>query len=202
MLSKITKQDECFVKWRLSLTMDILAQKKELRRQLFAKRNALIPEYKASYDAWVNEQLAILIAERKCKVVHAYIPMGSEIDITPLLQNLLEQNTQIIVPKTLPKRKLENRVLHSLLDLETGIMGTQHPAQPAIYEGPIDFIIVPGLAFDSQYYRLGYGGGYYDHFIIMQPNALKVGVFYPIQQVEKVPVEAHDVRFDRLLVKT
>jgi 5-formyltetrahydrofolate cyclo-ligase len=181
--------------------MDILMQKKELRESMFAKRKTILPDLKTAYDRWVNQELINLIAERNYRVIHAYIPMPGEIDIRPVIRQLLEQQITVVSPKTLPKRRLENRILHSLEELEMGIMGTQHPLQQDVYEGPIDLIIVPGMAFDRQHYRLGYGGGYYDNFMMTQPAACKAGVFYPFQEVEKVPVEPHDWKLDKMLVK-
>lgn len=179
--------------------MDIHEQKKELRKRMFGARKTINPEHKLQYDRWINTSLSELIAERNCKVVHVYIPMLNEIDIRPLIQQLLGKQVLVVSPKTLPKRKLENRVLQSFEKLETGIMGTQHPADPIVYEGNIDLIIVPGMAFDDRNYRLGYGGGYYDNFIVNQPSAFKVGVFYPFQKVENVPVESHDIQLDHIL---
>jgi 5-formyltetrahydrofolate cyclo-ligase len=179
--------------------MDIHEQKKELRTRMFGVRKTINPEQKQQYDHWVNVSLSKLIAERNSKVVHVYIPMLNEIDIRPLIQQLLDQQITVVSPKTLPKRKLENRVLQSLEKLETGIMGTQHPADPVVYDGNIDLIIVPGMAFDTRNYRLGYGGGYYDNFIVNQPSAFKVGIFYPFQKVERVPVESHDIQLDHIL---
>lgn len=179
--------------------MNIVTRKKELRKQMFEARKSLSSEYKSQFDQWVNKAAWNVIDERKCKVVHVYIPMLSEIDIRPLIEKLLARGITVVAPKTLPKRKLENRILVSLNHLETGIMGTQHPAEPKVYDGPMDLIIVPGMAFDSRNYRLGYGGGYYDNFIVTQPTAYKLGIFYPVQQVEAVPVEAHDVCLDHIL---
>jgi 5-formyltetrahydrofolate cyclo-ligase len=183
------------------LNMDIPEQKKALRKQMFDARKTILPGHKVLFDQWINESIGQLIADRGFRTVHVYIPMLNEIDIHPLISNLLEQQIKVIVPKTLPKRKLENRVLHSLTNLETGIMGTQHPAEPDVYDGPVDLIVVPGMAFDAKGYRLGYGGGYYDNFIVGQPSAFKVGIFYPFQQVEQVPVEAHDICLDHILTK-
>jgi 5-formyltetrahydrofolate cyclo-ligase len=182
-------------------TMEVSEQKKALRKRMFAERNAISSNQKSTYDRWINDSLIGLILERQFKVIHVYIPMLSEIDIRPMIQEMLSQKRVVVTPKTLPKRKLENRILHSLDQLETGIMGTQHPLQPDIYEGPIDLIVVPGMAFDNDNYRLGYGGGYYDNFIVTQPQALKVGIFYPVQKVDAVPKEPHDIQMDRILVK-
>lgn len=179
--------------------MDITLQKKELRKRMMQERNALSAEYKSRFDASINLSLAGIVEERKCKVVHVYIPMLSEINISPFIQQLLRQNITVVSPKTLPGRKLENRILTSLDHLETGIMGTQHPASPDVYNGDMDLIVVPGMAFDESFFRLGYGGGYYDGFITSKPEAYKLGIFYPFQQVDAVPVEAHDIRLDAVL---
>lgn len=168
---------------------------------MFAKRNSLDARVKSSYDAWICEQLKEQLHERKCKTVHAYIPMGSEIDIRPLLEYLLQSGITVVCPKTLPKQVLENRILTSLDELETGIMGTQHPKEVNLYEGSYDCIIVPGLAIDSRNYRLGYGGGYYDTFLSNQQDAFTVGIYYPFQQVQMVPTEPHDIALHSVLVK-
>ena len=181
--------------------MTISEQKKELRKQMFARRNALDAHTKQSYDTWICAELLKIITEKKSKLVHAYIPFLTEINIAPLLEKLLDTGITVVCPKTLPKRKLENRVLSSLNDLEIGIMGTKHPAQPNLYEGKFDLIIVPGLAFDKTKKRLGYGGGYYDNFLVNYPDAFKVGIFYPIQEVPLVPVETHDLSLDVILTK-
>lgn len=151
---------------------------------------------KTKLDEYVCQKLKTLILEKNHQNIHAYIPMKGEINIVPLLQWLLENHYNVATPKTLPKRKLENRKLVSLKNLEFGIMKTQHPVEPIIYHNPFDLIIVPGLAFDEQKYRLGYGGGYYDNFLITQPQAQKVGIFYPFQKVSKVPIEEHDIKLD------
>jgi 5-formyltetrahydrofolate cyclo-ligase len=181
--------------------MTTIEQKKALRKAMLEKRRGVDTIIKKEYDNWICLELENLIVKRNCKIVHAYIPFSTEIDISPLLKKLLELKVTVICPKTLPKRKLENRVLYSLEDVEVGIMGTKHPLQTDVYEGPLDFIIVPGLAFDKAKYRVGYGGGYYDNFLVSQSDSYKVGVFYSFQQFDVVPVESHDISLDAILVK-
>lgn len=178
----------------------ITEEKKELRQAMLRRRLKIDRASKTSYDQWICETLYEKINASNSRIVHAYIPLPAEINIVSLLQQLLSDGIQVICPRALPARKLENRVLHSLDELESGKMGTQHPAAPDIFTGQVDFVVVPGLAFDRQRYRLGYGGGYYDNFLVNQPNAMKTGIFYPFQEVEKVPREAHDVQLDELVV--
>lgn len=179
----------------------ILEEKAALRKEMYKQRARNKREYKKAYDLWVCAQLEEAILKRKAKVVHAYLPMGKEIDIRPLLENLLAKNIQVIAPKTLPKRQLQNLVLHSLDEVEDGVFGTTHPANSTEYKGEYDFVIVPGLAFDQHNFRLGYGGGYYDTFLAQHPEVYKMGIFYPFQEVASVPKEAHDVCLDAILVR-
>ncbi len=181
--------------------MEIVAEKKALRNVLKRQRDALPLEYKHTYDAWICTALEMLIIERNCKVVHTYLPMGSEIDISPLIENLLKNNITVLVPKTLKNRTLEHLVLKSLNELELGVYGTSQPKNGVVFTSEIDLILVPGLAFDNQNYRLGYGGGYYDTFLEQHPTAFKVGIFYPFQEVASVPKEKHDVCLDKILHK-
>lgn len=176
-----------------------MLEKKELRHKMLAKRDKIEKTQKEKWDNAICEKIDFLVQKDKLSVVHTFIPMGNEIDITPLIKNLLSKNITIVCPKALPKRRMENRVLKSLNELENGIYGTQHPADTEEYTGKIDLIIVPGLAFDTEHYRLGYGSGYYDIFLAEQPDALKVGICYPFQVLEKVPTEDHDVQLDMLL---
>ena len=94
---------------------------------------------------------------------------------------------------------MENRVLHDLNEIERGVFGTTHPREADIYEGPYDIAIIPGLAFDVENYRLGYGGGYYDNFLINHPETFKIGVGYPFQLVNKVAREEHDLSMDLII---
>ncbi len=179
----------------------ILEQKDALRKEMYKKRAKNKSEAKKEYDLWVCAELEKLVIKRKAKVVHAYLPMGTEIDIRPFINNALKIGIKIISPKTLPNRQLENLELTSLEAIEKGVFGTSHPSNAATYAGEYDVIIVPGLAFDSQKYRLGYGGGYYDTFLSQHLEAFTIGIFYPFQKVVSVPKENHDVCLDKILCK-
>ncbi len=177
---------------------DIVSAKKALRAEMQNLRRNVNREAKKTYDAWICAQLEKRVAEKNAQVIHVYIPFSTEIVITPFIVKMLAEGKTVVAPKTLPKRQLENRILHSMHALGTGIMGTQHPAEPDIYTAHFDFIVVPGLAFDAQNYRLGYGGGYYDNFLATHPEAYKMGIFYPQQKVPTVPREPHDFKLDEI----
>lgn len=174
----------------------ITEEKKSLRKHILAQRNALDVAEKKLLDTAICKSLQKLITQKKCKVVHAFLPMGSEININPLLAWMLQEQITVVTPKTLKNRQLQHLVLNSLEELESGVFGTSHPANSVAYTGDYDLIIVPGLAFDENNYRLGYGGGYYDTFLAENPTAFTVGIGYPFQQLKNIPKEAHDACLD------
>jgi 5-formyltetrahydrofolate cyclo-ligase len=171
-------------------------KKAELRKLMLAKRDELSPGEKAVLDASLCDKILKIIDERRARVIHTYLPFGSEPDIYPLIQRLLDEQYTVICPKSLPKRALENLVLHSLEELEEGRFGTRHPANGTIYRGSIDLFIVPCIAFGRQSYRLGYGSGYYDKFFAGESAGYKLGIGYPFQLIDDFPAEAHDVPLD------
>ena len=66
----------------------------------------------------------------------------------------------------------------------------------------IDWILVPGLAFTSDGWRLGRGGGFYDRYLAsLPPGAMKLGVCFQCQLVASIPLEAHDQRLDAIVTE-
>ncbi len=163
------------------------------------QRDELPLTEKAVLDKGLCAKLLKIIEERKARVIHAYLPFGSEIDICPLIEQLLAGGYTIVCPKSLPKRALQNLILKSLQELEDGRYGTKHPANSEEYAGKIDLFIVPGVAFSRDNYRLGYGSGYYDQFFSTHPEGYKLGVCYPFQIVDHLPTEPHDISLDAVL---
>lgn len=177
-----------------------MEEKKLLRAKMHKLRSNIDVSKKNLYDSFICSELLKIVNNYNCKVVHVYLPMGTEIDISPFIHQLLERNLTVVSPKTLKERQLQHLILNSFDELEDGVFGTKHPLNSIEYIGNYDLIVVPGLAFDNDNFRLGYGGGYYDNFLANNQKALKVGVFYPFQQVNSVPKEPHDIRLDKILI--
>lgn len=173
--------------------------KANMRKEMLSKRAFLDKHLKAQYDNSICEKLWGKVEQHRYQVIHVYIPMASEIDITSFIQRCLENDLTVVAPKTLKGRQLKHLRLRSLAKLEAGVFGTKHPAGDEEFVGEIDMIVVPGLAFDNLNYRLGYGAGYYDNFLIHQLRAKKIAIAYPFQIVSKVPIESHDVSLDEIL---
>jgi 5-formyltetrahydrofolate cyclo-ligase len=184
---------------RMKVTDTTKEQKKHLRKRMLEQRNKVPRQTRHLFSEKICSQLWSYMIENKMEIIHSYLTMGSEVNVLPLLQKALDAGLTVVVPKTLKKRQMQNLVLTDLKKMEPGIFGTYHPRDAEEHTGHYDLIIVAGLAFDSAGNRVGYGGGYYDTFLAEHQAARKIGVAFPFQIMETVPVEAHDVQLDVVL---
>lgn len=185
------------------MTPGIAAAKHALRRAMMAKRNAL--------PAAVRAEAAQALVERALQVlpvhgtISAFWPMGSEIDTRPVLRTLHARGHAVLLPR------MQGRGLPLVFYpwspgnvLEPGPFGVEQPRADGAPVVP-DVCLVPLLAFDSQGYRLGYGGGFYDRtFAAWQADGhevTRVGLAYSEQEVEAVPHEAFDMPLHAVLTE-
>ena len=105
----------------------------------------------------------------------------------------------VAVPKVEGK-KLVFYAIQGKKDLESGVMGIMEPKSSCLRIGD-EFapVIVPGIAFDREGHRIGYGGGYYDRFFDEEPDHPRFGIAYPFQLFDSLPAEAHDKGMDMVI---
>lgn len=129
----------------------------------------------------------------------AYLPFRNETDPTLLFPLLWEQGKRVVIPVCDPTRValIPSLLYHPEEDLQPGTWGILEPKPGCLRPVPpeeIDFVIIPGVAFDSAGNRLGYGGGYYDRFLpLLRPDTRKIATAFQLQVVEALVPD----RFDR-----
>ncbi len=129
-------------------------------------------------------------------VVAGFWPIGTEIDILPLLTALSSAGHPIALPVTPPRgNPLTFRLWRPGDTLVAERFGTRRPPDSAPTAAP-GWLLVPLLAFDAAGNRLGYGGGYYDRTLAQLPDAIAVGCAYEAQRVDAVPTGPYDARLD------
>lgn len=174
----------------------------EMRKAILAQRAALsLPSRQAANEA-ISKQVLALGGFRDAQCVLAYMSFAAELSTAEIIRAVLDGGKVLVLPKI---NKAENvlelfRVADIDADLVPGPWGILQPdprrcAKTSPKE--IDFVLVPGLAFDADCHRLGYGAGYYDRLLKdLRPFATFVAGAFALQIVERVPVEAHDISLD------
>lgn len=139
---------------------------------------------------------------QKSKYLCAYVSMPHEADTVKILSHALKSGKNVCVPLTkLKELQLEFYEIKNLKrDLRPGVMGILEPNPQYTKKADIkkiDYVLVPGLSFDKRCHRLGYGAGLYDRFLKkLSKKALKVGLAFDFQILERVPNQAHDIQVD------
>lgn len=104
---------------------------------------------------------------------------------------------RIVLPAII-NQKMVLKEVHLSHNMSIGHHGISEPDTELIYEGVIDLVIVPGVAFDTQRNRLGRGKGYYDQFLLSN-GPFKIGVCFDAQLLPIVPTHPHDIKMDRVV---
>ena len=177
-------------------------EKAALRRELLARRDAL--PGRAEKSRAIQSRVLALPEYQRARRVLLYLSKGSEVDTWPLLDCALAQGKEVYAPRCLerPGEMAFYRV-SSREDLQAGAFGLLEPIPgrcPPLERGQGDLCLVPGLAFDREGYRLGYGKGYYDRFLTSHPVET-VGLCFGDLVVPRLPHSPLDRRVSALVTE-
>jgi 5-formyltetrahydrofolate cyclo-ligase len=180
----------------------ILLAKREARARARQARDGVEQtERRASAHelAYVLLALPELLTAR---VILAYAALPNELDPAPAIWRLRKRGVRIAYPRIESPGVLGMHFVDHEMELVPGPFGLAQPSEhaPHVAHELIDAIILPGVAFDEQGTRLGYGGGYYDRLLPMcRPDCARVGVAFDGQVLAHIPVEEHDACVDVLV---
>lgn len=170
--------------------------KAEFRAHLKARRNAIPEESRAAWSRSICGHVTELLRRRRITRIGAFWPYGSEIDLRPAVG--AHPEALWFFPRVVSTQP--PRLAWGTEPLEKGQWGLQEPVLAQHFLPPVQLLLVPGLAFDANGYRIGYGRGFYDALLDQLPeDVLTVGVGFEAQMDLPVPVDPHDLPVNALL---
>src|SRR5690554_221137 len=98
------------------------------------------------------------------QTIALYYPFNNEVDLRPLIERLLIKKKKIVLPKVLSKTTMDFFLIQDIHDVSPSRFGVYEPTGDKRAD-QIDIMFVPGIAFNNEGYRLGYGAGFYDRFL-------------------------------------
>lgn len=155
--------------------------KKNLRARYRQFRERMGPEQKVSLDTVIQSRLLALNEYAKADTMFTYVSKPIEVDTIALIRAAQVNHKKVAVPRCIPGTyDMLFYYINSMDDLETGSFGVMEPVPERCVPVPPNttgLCVVPGLSFDAQGYRLGYGKGYYDRFLA-EFQGKTVGICY------------------------
>lgn len=173
--------------------------KKELRSRIRDLKRGMSEQEIESLSAALAEKFFETQQYKDASTIYGYLPYNQEVRTIPILQRALRDGKKVAVPKVIDDRMIFV-LMEDLSKVEKGYAGIPEP----IEDGPeaddtTALVLMPGLAFDPQGHRIGYGGGFYDRFLEKEPNHPTVALCYAFQVFPELITQEHDIPVDLVL---
>ena len=176
--------------------------KKALRREIGEKKRALSDAQIRARSAALAERFYATPQYAAARSIYAYLSFNQEVRTEPIIRRAWADGKRVAVPKVLGRE-----MAFIWIDSFEGLapQGAYNITEP-IADGPVAddetaLVLMPGLAFDPEGHRVGYGGGYYDRFLAREPGHPLVALCYDFQLYEQLKVEEHDVPVGRVITE-
>lgn len=179
-------------------------EKKEIRKIMKQRRESLSLDERKILDQKAANKLLEAEDYKNATNIFAFVNFGSEIDTRFIIERALEEGKNIFIPYTEEGSKFMKltrlKSLDKLVEGQYGILSPKEEDLDFVDGSIIDLVIVPGLAFNKEGYRTGYGGGYYDRFFSsLKKPVKKVGYCYSFQILDSLEIGEFDIPVDTII---
>lgn len=167
--------------------------KKTIRKQIFAARKEVTDEQVRERSLAITDTVRSLPEFQRATRILAYVDYNHEAMTGFLIEQAWKDGKEVAVPKVVGK----DMVFYKMTDfdqLEEGYFGIMEPARGEIVDWDDGLMIMPGVAFDANLNRCGYGGGFYDRFLEKHPKIGRLAIALDFQIVPEVPTEPTDIQ--------
>jgi 5-formyltetrahydrofolate cyclo-ligase len=187
-------------------------EKALLRKLILEKRRALPDHERWAKSIAIQERLLGLEEFNQSDVIHIFLSFKGEVMTDGIVRKTLTRGKRVVVPVV--ASETEGLIFSELKkypdEVEPGVLGIPEPKKEYIRRveiGLIDLFVLPGVAFDSEGNRLGYGRGYYDRMlgrtapVQMVSDVPLIALAFEFQLVDCIPSSVHDVRVHKIVTE-
>ena len=174
--------------------------KKEMRAVIRSKKRAMTEGQIVSASARLGEKFRACALYKNAKTIYGYLPYNQEVRTVPMLEQAIADGKRVAVPKCYGQ---DMRFIY-ISDFEKEVAPGYANIPEPIADGPVAddttaLVLMPGLAFDPEGNRMGYGGGFYDKFLEAEPQHPTIALCYDFQMLPHLETEEHDIPVDLVL---
>ncbi|BCN30590.1 5-formyltetrahydrofolate cyclo-ligase [Anaeromicropila herbilytica] len=193
--------------------------KKEIRQQIKSIKEKLSLSEIEEYSDMITHKFLSSKEYQNSRVIYIYLSFNQEVLTDQIIERALKDQKKVAVPRIdditdenpilehWNKKKIMNfYYINSKDDLKKGYYGIMEPTNDQLATDENVLVIMPGLAFDNDFYRIGYGGGFYDYFLNSRNSAkmndTKIALAFDFQILEKFEHSEYDVKVDQIITPT
>lgn len=169
--------------------------KQTLRKEyLEIRKNILDKDIKSKL---IFNKIVNTIEYRQCKTIALYKSLDSEVNTDELIDYSLSVGKIVLLPKVINNDLVFYKITKETILIKSAF-GVYEPIEENNYNGNIDLIIVPGVCFDKNNNRLGFGKGYYDRYL-SNNSIKKIGICFKEQLLDNIPTDINDMKMDLII---
>ena len=171
-----------------------MEEKSRIRKEVFADRKRISDAEVHEKSLLIMEKILALPTYQESQEVFVYVDAKHEVETMDFIRRCMADGKKVAAPRV-DGKAMDFYYITSKVDLESGYFGIMEPkvGLPMALEKDALFVM-PGVAFDREHHRVGYGGGFYDRYLERMPELKKVAVAYECQMFDEVPYEIFDIR--------
>ena len=175
--------------------MDKVTLRKKIREQKRAMTEAqIVSASQRLAELFLNSEFY-----RDATTIYGYLPYNQEVRTVPMLERAMKEGKRVAVPKCYGD-EMKFIFMDDLSKVEKGYAGIPEPiADEPVADDKTALVLMPGLAFDPEGHRIGYGGGFYDKFLAAEPNHPTLALCYEFQMLPRLETQEHDIPVDYVL---
>lgn len=183
--------------------MSNIIDKKAMRSDMAKIREAIPQKQRKIKDEIIKNKFLESESYKNAQTIFIYVSFASEVGTHEIIKKALLDNKNVCVPKVISQSEgMDVISIKSFDELKDGKFGILEPltSENKIDPSKIDMVVIPGLAFDLNGGRLGYGGGYYDRLLVeLKSETPKIALAYSSQIIEKVYMNENDIYINSII---
>jgi 5-formyltetrahydrofolate cyclo-ligase len=170
--------------------MEPMETKAEVRKRYKKLRDDTSAQERAAWSDRICAGLSSFCVSRRIRRIGVFWPLGSEIDLRSFINGHPEWT--FVFPRVSSTQP--PRLIWGPEPLEPGVFGLMEPVHAQHFMPPVQLLVVPGLVFDAEGFRIGYGGGFYDALLErLSPDVITLGAAFEIQRTQHLPHSPQDM---------
>lgn len=175
--------------------------KQEIREYIKIKKLSLTAEQIKHDSDLLTQKFISQDFFLNCSVLYAYMTYNQEIITHDIIKHAWKLGKKVAIPKTYNKSYMEFCYIESFDEVTRGYCNIPEPTTDNIAQDNEALILMPGLAFDNNLNRIGYGGGFYDKYLSQHNTAhyLKVALGFDFQLLDSIETNDYDIKMDIII---
>lgn len=177
-----------------------MESKKGIRKRVLDARNDITEKEWEEKSHCIYEKVVTHPFFLETDTIFCYVNFQKEVDTCRIIKEAWNLKKKVAVPKV-EGDNMRFYYIQDFSELQSGYRGILEPLTDKEAEVEEGLVIVPGVAFDKNRNRIGYGKGYYDKYLSQQSSLKTIAIAFDMQIVEKIPEEINDIRPNILITE-